>query len=128
MRLGREMDGNEADVEREQQSGEQTASPARPVGRAMEALRAASVRHQCQESSFPVRSPSTIEFVTRDKNTSRSHMLMQRLLMVSVHSRADTWPRSWRTLPDSPRYKSSRSHPDTRSLAWFPHFHADAGA
>ncbi len=63
MSLGRKMDGDEADVEREQQRDEQTAPPAHPVGRAMEALRSASVHHQFRKNSFPAGSPSTIEFV-----------------------------------------------------------------
>lgn len=65
MSLGREMDGNETDVENEQQRGEQTTPPTRQTGRAMAAMRLASVRHQFQESSFPTGSLSTIEFKPR---------------------------------------------------------------
>ena len=62
MRLGREMDGDETNVEREQQRGEQTAPPTHLVRRAMAALRLASASHQWRESSFPVRRPSIIKF------------------------------------------------------------------
>jgi len=61
MRFSGEMNGDEIDVEREQQRGEQTAPPTCPCRRA-ETMRSASASHQWRESSCPVRLPSIIEF------------------------------------------------------------------